>query len=261
MGKGGRNLLLILSLVFLSSCAYFRELKKNQKVEPSERLSAEQNLYDLKDKSGEYELSRKTGFESKQSVFVTKYMVYDSKNKKNTLEKSVALSEVGALGKLSVLRPKVSQYTVWFEGKKFFSQMRVLPQERKVEIKLESPETQYQGTYKIDIPKMEGLFCFYSQLIECIAATGFIEKATSDQRGEVNLHILWDNYPYFSEQYTDVAKEAITPASFAFDGKTDEGEMRFSFSFGEQSIYYLLDKKNKLKKVFWISQSYSLIRR
>jgi hypothetical protein len=245
----------------LNSCAYFEEIKKNQKEEPSAPLSADQNLYDLKDKSGEYELSRKTGFESKQSIYVTKYMVYDAKLKKNPLEKSVALSEVGALGKLSVLRPKVSQYSVWFEGKKFFSQMKVLPQERKVEIKLESPEPQYQGTYKIDIPKMEGLFCFYTQLLECVAATGFVEKAIAEQRGEAKLYVLWDNYPYFSEQYTDVPKEAITQASLSFDGKTDEGEMRFSFNFGEQNIYYLLDKKNKLKKVFWINQSYSLIRR
>jgi hypothetical protein len=210
------NILLLIVMAFLFiGCS-----KLSQKSKQPSLYQTKKTRYDLTDKAGQFVVYREYGHRKKENYLYTKNIVHpenDSKDK--ILEKSIALSYPGTLkGKLKVLRPARSQYSVWFDGRKYFTEMKVDASSRLLEIKMKSPEKQWQGVKSVSFPKGTGVYCFFTQLVECIKFTGFIKQSSDKGGGVMNFHIIWDGYPYFQEQYLNVPNQVFSMAKFRFDG-------------------------------------------
>ena len=66
-----------------------------------------------------------------------------------------------------------------------------------------SPDKKWNGVKQVKFPvKGIGLYCFFSQLIECAKYTGFLSKALDANAGQMNFYLLWDGFPYINNQLT-----------------------------------------------------------
>ncbi|MBL6988636.1 MAG: hypothetical protein ISR65_02615 [Bacteriovoracaceae bacterium] len=224
------------------------------------KLSHRQSKYYLTDKSGQYVEIRERFFDSKTKNFVLKRKVVDKENQSKVLEKNISFSTPGMLNKIPSLRPNISQYTVWFDKKKYFSELKINTYTRNLDIRLNSPKKQWNGTQSIPFPKGTGVFCFFSQLIECVKATNFFTEATSRKVGQMTFHVIWDGYPYFQQQYGHVPEAVFSMANFVYVGQSKLGDVRFELTIADQIIQYHLDSSMDFKKMFWVEQGVSLVR-
>jgi hypothetical protein len=248
---------LVLCISF-SSCAFFNKTLRKDKALSS---GATVITYNLTDKSGKFELVRETGFIKSKNQYITKRQIFSKDENRKLLEKSIVISTPGSFKGVNILRPKISQYSVWFEKKKYFSEMSISTKEKSMMIKLNSPEKQWRGESLIKFPKITGVFCYFSQIIECANLSGFIDEATKRQAGNMKVLIIWEGFPYIQEQYLNIPKEVFLNATFAYDGKNQNNERRFTLKFAGQSVFYFVDKKNRLLKMFWVSQGLSVTRK
>ncbi|GAB4404186.1 MAG: hypothetical protein OHK0056_00020 [Bacteriovoracaceae bacterium] len=239
---------LILSLFF--SCS----LLKKEKGEETFSLLTTSQTYNLADKSGEFEFVTHSNFLKSKNRLISKYQVRTKDKEAKVLEQAVMISNPGRVKDITLTRPEISQYSVWFEGKKYFSEIKFNIKSKTLDIKLSSPEKQWNGESSVALPKDGVLFCYLGQLVECAAQTGFIKKSLKAQAGTMNFYLILEGYPYFQEQYLGVQNTPILPASFVYDGTNAKGEKRFSLNFSGQSIFYFINDKMTMSKKFWVSQ-------
>lgn len=252
------KLLYIFLLVgFLSSCSF---LKRRSSVKDQSFFPQYTKSFELVDKSGKFDVIREVGLDKKKN-YVSKYRVISNDGtKEKILEQAVVLSTPGQIGKgLNVLRPKLSQYMVWFDEQKYLTTMKIVPEKKSMLVVMESPEKQWNGQKMIKFPDGNGVFCYFSQVMECASITGFVNKAVSSNTGSMNFVIVWDGFPYIQEQYLNMKDSLFQNAKLEYDGTTNNGEKRFSLTVGNNVIIYLLNKKHELEKMFWISQGFSMI--
>lgn len=242
----------ILIFLLIQGCA-------SKKIQSIASSVSNQNLQ-LKDKSGVFRLERESGPVAKlKNVFAVKRILKDDENK--ILEQSVVISKLGSLkGKISILRPEKSQYTVWFDGKEYSTSTQIDTANKSLGLSLNSPEEQWRGQKSVPFPRNGLIYCYFSQLVECILATGFIHKAIDSGNGEMNLHILWEGYPYIQQQYVGLPDEVFSSATFTYDGENERGLRRFSLNIknSNQLIFYQLNKSDELKGIFWPAQGLSI---
>ncbi|PJB54401.1 MAG: hypothetical protein CO099_01815, partial [Bdellovibrio sp. CG_4_9_14_3_um_filter_39_7] len=81
----------------------------------------------------------------KNNRLITKYQVKARDTEGKVLEQAVIFSNPGRVKEVSLSRPEISQYTVWFEGKKYFTEIKLNPKSKTLDLKLESPEKQWNG--------------------------------------------------------------------------------------------------------------------
>lgn len=229
-------------------------------INPRTLLSKRTDEYNFTDKNGSYLVKISNGLDKKGKVYFTKRSMESLGGKKDMmLEKSIALSDIGNVKGLNVLRPKKSQYTVWFEGKKYVSELTLLPEKKSIELKMKSPEAQWSGNKTILFPKSKALPCFFTQIIECAEVSGFLSAADKKENSSMNLLIVWEGYPYLNETFSDFPSELFSVAQLEYDGKTKESERRFNLKVAGQSIFYIVNDKNKMTKMFWITQGISMV--
>ena len=209
-------------------------------------------------------IEKETGFVKKKNEFVVKQQIFENKNLAKggkALERIITVSTLGSLNKkVNVLRPKISQYQVWFEGKKHFTETKIDVTKRSLEVKSEGPEDKWNSKKTFPFPQGTGVFCYFSQVIECLAVTGFIKLAQDKKTGTINFHIIWESYPFIQEHYSNMTPEVFSEAQMTYDGDTEEKETRFALQVGNQNIVYMLDKNNKLSRMFWVAQGVSQIK-
>lgn len=247
-----RGLLAVLLLIFITACA-------NTSVDPKtvkKELVHKEQKYSYSDKSGQFLFRQASGFNKKDHSFFTKQSLeMINKSQENALEQSIAFSTLGAVKKKRmILRPKNSEYNVWFEGKKYTSRLKVIPHKKLIEQTLESPEPKWNGVKQYKFPNTKMATCFFSQVVECAKVMGLL-----NQPKKQSFYVLWEGYPYLNETFTDFPMELFSLAEFEYEGQAKKGEKRFNLQVAGQSIAYLLDKDNKLIKMFWISQGISMI--
>lgn len=244
------QLLILCSLISCSSIS-----KKTPPVFSDKRVKS---YFRLSDKSGSFRVIKDSKYNSKKQELIVRHTIVDPKDtSKKPLEKNISISTYGILGKkVPVLRPKISQYFVWFDGKRFATEMKINTNTKSLDIKLRSPEPQWNGDKSVPFPKGSGVYCFFSQIEECIGITGFVKKAVKHKAGKMNFHVVWDGYPYFMDQYIGISPKVFAEAQFSFDGKKDD-LFRFSLDVDGQLLFYIYDKKLKLKKILWVSQGYT----
>jgi len=253
------NLFLLLTL---SSCAYFKQIGTGpafSTTPDSPNTARVKKEFQLTDKAGKFRVHREKGFNKRKNQFVVKKTVKSGDDSK-VLEKLVMISKLGNLKKkLSILKPSISEYSVWFDGKKYTTRMKVNSSSRSMDVTLTSPEKQWQGRRSHSFPKGDGIFCYFSQVTECARATGFIDKSIKNDGGSMKMIVIWEGYPYFQEQYLNVPSSIFSRAVFAYDGKNSRGERRFTLKVANQSVFYFLDSNFELSKKFWVSQGLSMV--
>jgi hypothetical protein len=221
-------------------------------------LIHKEEKYSYTDKNGQFLFRSASGFQKKDKSFFTKQSLeMITKNKDNAIEQVVSFSVLGAIKKKRMLlRPKNSEYHVWFDGKKFTSKLRIIPSKKSVELTTESPEPKWNGVKLFKFPNTKTATCFFSQVVECAKVMGLLKSAQ-----KMNFYILWEGYPFLNETFTDFPTELFSKGELEYEGKQKNDEKKFSLHVAGQSIVYLLDKNNKLKKMFWVSQGISMINR
>jgi hypothetical protein len=252
---------LFLTLILCSqlySCAFFNKaLRKDKTLSAGAKVAT----YSLVDKSGKFELQREFGYIKSKNQYITKRRIFSDDSERKLLEKSIVISTPGSVKGVNVLRPSISQYSVWFEKKKYFTEMEISPKDKSMLVKLSSPEKHWRGESRIKFPPMTGVYCYFSQVIECANISGFLDEATKRQAGSMQILIIWEGYPYFQEQYLNIPKEVFSNAVLEYDGKNSNGERRFTLKFSGQSIFYFVDSKNNFSKMFWVSQGLSITKK
>jgi hypothetical protein len=243
--------------IFAISCSSIKNthLKKE--------LVRGEESFSYNDNNGKYIAKLTAGFSKKDKTFFTKRVLeIPEKEKDNILEQSVSISDIGLIKKRkTILRPKLSQYNVWFEGKKYFSELKMNPAKRAIDVKMISPESKWNGQKQIKLPSSKSLYCFFSQVIECAKTIGFLSEAISKETGVMNFYIVWEGYPYLSETFSDFPSELFSKAQLEFEAKTQQGASRFNLKVGGQAIFFEVDKNEQMKKMFWVSQGISMISR
>lgn len=256
--------LLFLSLFFFSSCAFIsaiREDSGSQAAHSSVRMSSSKFEYNLKDHAGEFILIRESGPQSGARQYAVRRLIIEDGENKSPLERTISISQMGSMNQIRIMRPKVSQYSVWFEGERYYSEMEVDAENKILKVMIDSPDEQLSGSEQVSFPAGSGVYCFFTQLIECAKITGFLSLAVENQDGAMNFHIIWDGYPYIQLQYPGIPDEVFSGAMLEFDGHSREGHHRFALNVGGQTIFYHLDQNFKISGKYWVAQGLSITRK
>lgn len=248
-------LVVLLVTMTLASCA------KMAQTNPKELLGNHDEQFNYTDKNGQYSMKISSGLDKKGKSFFTKRILeLPNRQKDKALEQSVVISSLGSLKKkLMILRPKISQYNVWFDGKKYTSELKINTAKKAIDVKMTSPESQWNGNRQVKFPSSTTLPCFFSQVMDCAKVSGFISKASEKKTGTMSLMVIWEGYPYLNETFSDFPSELFSEAQLEYDGMTKEKERRFNLRVAGQSIFYVLDDKDVMKKMFWVSQGITMV--
>ena len=208
----------------------------------------------LTDGSGKFHVERQVKISGKK--ILTRSILTDWKNPNQILEKSVTASLAGRLrnGEFSLL-PQASQFSVWFDKKLYFSQVKVNKSKKTIEVLKKSPEAKWSGSEEVKAPAGK-YFCFFSSLPECVISLNLLIKS---RKGKIPIFLIWDSYPYYGEQYQGLSAELISLTQFSFANMV-ENSLRFELDIGNQIIFYHFDKNLNFEKMFWVSQGISLER-
>lgn len=233
--------------LLLCSCASDRTKKSNG-------LSFYKKKYSYQDKAGEFQLLRESGVD-KEKKLVTRYRV-SSEGKVS--EESIVFSKVGFLGKkLPVLMPQASYFRVWFDRKKYQSDIKVLDS-KSLKVTLKSPESQWNNTKTYQLPSNNGVVCFFTQVVECAKRIGFFDRAIKSKSGSMKFTIVWDGFPYLQEQYGGLESKPFSTASLKYDNKDESGKTRFKLLVDNSIIFYFIDENQHFEKMFWPAQGLSV---
>lgn len=177
------------------------------------------------------------------------------------LEKSVTVSQLGSVSennkRVMVMRPMASEFTVWLEGKRYDSKLRLDTRTKSMLVELTSPETKWQGKSSVPVPRGKQ-FCFYSQIPDCLYHNLLLTKAI-DRKGEgMPFFVVWEGYPYIQEQFSGVGSKLFAPAVVKYEGE-QKGLRRFLVEVDGQSILYHFSKSFDLVRMFWIAQGISVV--
>jgi hypothetical protein len=172
------------------------------------------------------------------------------------LEKTFVLSKLGSVktkaGRVVAVRPELSQHTVWLEGKMYFSQLKLNAKKKVLEVLMQSPEPNWNGTKEIRLPRGQ-IFCFYSQLPDCLVASGLLEKADTSQR-RPRFIMVWDSWPYHQEHFSGLKSSAFVTATLGA-----EGNGRYVVEFFGQSIALHFSKDHSFARLLWTAQGISIL--
>lgn len=222
--------------------------------EKTDKSADRDQNYFYQDSSGRYKMKRE--LRTKGNKIILRSQLFSIKGSTLPLEKSITVSTVGYVSKnkddIRVL-PSRAQFDVWFEKKRFTSQFALYRKQRKLYISLRSPEKQWSGDKEFSLPRGK-YFCFFSQLPECIEIQGLLFKARNKR---VPIQVIWDSYPYHTEQYDGVDSEPIVSADLYLTD-SDKNELKYALDIGNQIIFFHFNKKLKFERMFWVSQGISL---
>lgn len=236
----------LIALLFLVSCS-----TPFSKGNPKEGKTT----YSYVDESGTYKFVRESKTIKKK--IVSRMQLIDKRGSgTKLLEKSVMASQAGSIksknGRVVTVRPLASEYTVWLEGKKYTSKMRLNTARKSMTVSLNSPETKWQGTSEVPFPRGR-YFCFFNQIPECLYHNYLLINAREKENREYNFYVVWDSYPYVQDMLTKVGSNLFAAATVKFDGEIN-GLFRYIVEVEGQAIFYQFSKSYDLVKVAWVTQ-------
>lgn len=208
----------------------------------------------LKDRSGEFLYKR--DIKIKNGEIATRVTVMSPTNTSQVAEKTVTVSKIGKNSKSKILRPEISQHSIWYEKEKYFSQLKTNIQKRSLSVLMESPEEKWQGAKQIRYPQGR-IFCFFSQIPECVKFYGMLNN---DPSSGFSIVVIWDNYPYQVEAYNNIGESPFQSAAFRFESEY-KGTFRYKLEMSNQIIFYEFDVNREFDKMYWIAQGITLVRR
>jgi hypothetical protein len=241
----------LILIFFCSSCSSL-----NSKSTPDEK----KHQYLFIDGSGKFILDREQKLIKSKLISRTQISSNEGSSQR-VLEKSITVSQIGSVKenntRVLVMRPLASEFSVWLEGKRYDSKMRLDIKNKKMLIKLNSPEEKWKGETSVAIPKGK-LFCFFSQIPDCLFRSQLLSKSLKAKSDLFNFNVVWDGFPYIQEQYTSVGSRLFSLATVKFDGEDDK-ILRFVVEVDGQSVLYHFSKSFNLVRMFWIAQGISII--
>lgn len=241
---------ILIMLFLLISCAHkannFTSIQKSKKS------------FHYKDISGSFVIQRDIA--RKKNKIINRQQIINPNDIAAPLEKTVTMSKLGIIktskGQRRSLRPVASQHSIWFNKKEYFSQLKIIPEKRSLEVVTRSPEDKWNGKELIKFPK-GNIFCFFSQVPECLKAHGLLSKLENKQTESINFYIIWDNYPYQNQQLSGVSNSAFQSAVLKYSGKS-KSSLKYAVDLTNQTIFYHFDNQKNLENMFWITQGISL---
>jgi hypothetical protein len=236
-------------LLFISACSSYKDEPRQGKT-----------TYSYTDVSGTFKLSRES--KTVKNKIVTRNQILSSRGSTNrVLEKSVLVSQVGSIKtkqtRLLTVRPMASEFTVWLEGKKYTSRMKLLSQKKSMQLSLDGPEARWQGTSEIKFPPGK-YFCFFNQIPECLYHNYLLVKANQQINRKLDFYVIWDGYPFIQDQLTGVGQRLFAPAGLKFEGEF-QGYFRYIIEVEGQMILYQFTKSFDLVKISWIAQGMTIV--
>lgn len=244
--------LLILINIICASCSLTSNKEQRQDIQLNSY-----SYYSFKDISGEYIVKREVSY--KKNEIAVRQILFSPGAEHKPLEKSVSVSRFGVIGKRGqssiALRPVISQYSIWFEQKEFFSQFKLNFQTKGFDVYMKSPEDKWNGKHFISIPRATK-FCWFSQLPECLKK---ILTLKNKRKKATSFYLVWDNYPYYGEQYQNTSGKAYSLASVSFDGEFENTD-RYLVNVENQSIFYHFNSRLEFEKMVWIAQGITMIK-
>jgi len=238
---------LSLSFLLLAACSHGRQGGGPGKPGPYAQS------YSYRDVSGEFEYAREVKLDGSKLVSRTQ-ILNPTASAEKLLEKTVAVASFGSVqakgARVPAVRPLLAQHTVWLEGKQYFSQQKLNLKTRKLEVVMQSPEAKWNGRRVVSLPK-GNIFCFYSQLPECLQLTGL----PTDTRRR-SFVLLWDSWPYHGEQLSGLSEAVFLSATVAREG--GRNDFRYVVEAGGQTINLHFSKTGRFIRMFWTAQGISI---
>ena len=239
--------LVLCALFFFSACA----TQKNNTDHFGYKAK-----FELLDSSGKFILTREV--KTKGNKLISRIKIFDL-NMVNELESTVSVSRVGYKNQNRddiLLLPDAAQFKVWFEKEEYLANTKISPRGRVIKTQYKDPENKQGKLLSHNLPKGKA-YCFFSQIPECVKIQRLIFKA---QKEKVSLYVIWDNFPYHTEQYENMSSDRFVLADFYLKEK-NKNELKYSLDLGNQIIFYHFDNKLNFEKMFWVAQGLSLTRK
>ncbi|MBY0516587.1 MAG: hypothetical protein K2P81_06760 [Bacteriovoracaceae bacterium] len=243
----------IFALFLISSCAnkainYEKTIKQN-----------DGQVYGYRDVSGDFEFAREVKLKNNKIATRVRILSPGSEGER-LLEKTFAMSSVGSVktkkGRELAIRPIISQHTVWLEGKKYFTQMKTNTKRKSFEVLLDSPDERWKGSKEVKFPKGK-IFCFYSQLPECLLTGGLI-KSAKDKNNRVAFVLIWDSWPYHQEHFSGLGASPFSSAFVRIE-KSDVSKQAYNVEVSGQTINLHFSKDFAFVRMFWTAQGISIL--
>jgi hypothetical protein len=216
--------------------------------------------YSYIDGSGKFVLSREHKLLKNKLISRTQIASNQGSSLK-ILEKSITVSQMGTIkdknSRILILRPLASEFTVWLEGKRYDSKMRLDLKKKSMSIELNSPEPKWQGMSSVPVPQGKQ-FCFFSQIPDCLYHNMLLSKAMARKDESFPFYVIWEGYPFIQDQFTGVGSKLFEPANVKFNGE-QKNTMRFLIEVGGQSILYHFSKSFDLVRMFWVAQGVTVV--
>jgi hypothetical protein len=235
-------------LILLSACSML-----GTKGTPKEG----KRTFNYNDVSGKYIFTR----ESKlvKNRLITRAQISNSSGK--LLEKSIMVSQIGTIkderGRTLSIRPFGSEFTVWLEGKKYQSRMKIDPKSKSMLVELNSPEEKWQGRTSTPFPKGKQ-FCFFSQIPDCLYHNNHLFRAQQLKGEGLSFYVVWDSFPYVQEQLSNVGTRLFSSAVVKYEGSS-KNVLRYQVEVGGQTMLYQFSKSYDLVRMFWVAQGISIM--
>lgn len=240
----------LLSLFLLSSCSTFKS------GPPKEG----RQTYAYVDGSGRFGFTREHKLLNKKLISRTQITETMGSTAK-PLEKSIMVSQLGSVktrkGRAMVMRPFASEFSVWLEGKRYDSKLRLDAKNKAMTVDLKSPEAKWNGRSSVPFPKGTQ-FCFFNQVPDCLYHGQLLEKAIENKGERQAFYVVWESYPYLQEQFSGIGSKLFAPAVVKYEGE-QKSQHRFLVEVGGQAIVYHFSKSFDLVRMFWIAQGISII--
>lgn len=268
----GNNLFLILLIFYtLVSCSHSSN-NKILKIK-SNPLEAQRQEFILDDKNEQFKIITESNIKKKSKEYIVKKSMFN-KNANAALEKSIAFSKVGKVKKQPLLQPSKSEFNIWFDNKKYTSKITVLPQKKSLSVVLNSPEAMWQGEKIYPFPKSNTVFCFYSQMVECLQYAQVFQKLKAQhsigEEKSYQFYLIWEGFPYIADTLTQFKNEVFSKARIEYDGTLEgqnqseektlkNGWDKFTLTIQGQNMALILDRDFHLKKMFWVTQGMSML--
>jgi len=242
---------LVLVVSFVScSIGHFEKRKKT---------ISKKSKFVLIEPSGKYSLLRKSGITSSRDFVTKEELFHYSKWREAPLEKGIMISSHSNYSEtIGVILPKASQRIFWFDKKKYFTESKFSFLKKEAKFSWKSPIEREKSVRTVELDDSKKLYCFLGQLIDCIKETGFFKKSKMKRSGTMYFSLVFDGYPFFNEQYGLLKNSPIVESDFSFEKDLSKGTSRYSLSFLDQTITYIVDRGGNLIDKFWISHGLSL---
>jgi hypothetical protein len=239
------------TILFLGSCSLGSKKSIGQLDLASE---SSVTLMSYTDMSGKFSL--KMSSTAKNNKYLFQKLIYEDDFTK-MLEKSRLVNLIQLSGHdVLKFQPQVSQFSSWFEGVEYKSEIKLDYKLKKIMVNYSPKEKKYATVLKI--PDGDKL-CFFSMLADCVKIFSFNGKKNSkeDRFDSFWFYVLMDSYPFVSTVYNEIENKLVTQAKVLDEGIQD-GERLVTVEIFDQVLSLKFDLKTfNLKSYYWISQGIS----